>query len=259
VHRLARRLLPDIPHAGLYAVVLFAAMPMSVITGMAYPEGLLLGLVGWALVGMVEQRWLLVGPCVVAAGYVSPMALPLIAVTVVAGFAAALRVRDWWWPCAAAIAAPWGTVGYVVWVSATTGGTASYLSIQRAGWGSHIDYGAASARFLWQAVATDTTTFTAVTAAVTVAAVVLAVLLVRARPPWPVWVYTAATLAFILGTAGIQFDHARLLLSAFPALLPLVRIAGRRRPHVAWGLVSAVGVVGLWFGAYSLTAWRYGI
>ncbi|HEY0806725.1 MAG TPA: hypothetical protein VGD84_16750, partial [Pseudonocardiaceae bacterium] len=77
VDRFARRYTGS-RRTGLVMVVLFAAAPMSIVYSMAYPEALLCAFAAWALVGLSERRWGLAGICTAAAGYVSPMAAPLI-------------------------------------------------------------------------------------------------------------------------------------------------------------------------------------
>ncbi|HVV22022.1 MAG TPA: hypothetical protein VHF06_21490 [Pseudonocardiaceae bacterium] len=258
VARLARNV-SNSRRTEIISMVLFAAAPMSITYALTYPEALLCALSVWALVGIVEHRWWLAGPCVIAAGYVSPMAAPLIIVATAAAFRDSMRDRGGWWAPIAGTTASFGMVGYLLWVYVTTGGRASYFSIQRDSYGSHVDFGYSSVKWLWQAVAKDTTTFTTLTALLTVAVVVLTVLLIRFHFPWQVWVYTALTLALALGSAGIQWDKTRLLLSAFPVVLVLATVIAGQRKAAMVGWVTAIALFGLWFSAYSLAVWHYSI
>jgi hypothetical protein len=257
VARLARTLFPAA--AAPVAVVLFAAMPMSVAYILTYPEALLVALSAWALVGMAEGRWWLVAPCVAAAGYVSPMAAPLIAVTLVAGFVAAYRSGSMAAPVAAAIAAPLGIVGYVSWIGFASGGQVSYFTVQQAGWGTRFDFCVSTARWFAVVLSRDTAAFTVVGVLIVLATAALAVALSRSGVPWPVWVYTGGVVALVLASGGIEWDKPRLLLAAFPVVLPLAAALARRPVGVRVAWVAGLGLVGLWFSAYSLTAWHYSI
>jgi hypothetical protein len=256
VARLARGV-SAAPRMEIVAVTLFAALPMSITFALTYPEALLCALTAWALVGMREQRWWLAGPCVLAAGYVSPMAAPLIAVAVVAAFRDALRETGGWWAPVAGTFAPFGMLGYLIWIAATT--RSNYFAIQRAGWGNHVDFGVTTVRWLWQTITTNDSAFTVLTAILTVGFAVLTLLLVRQRPPWQVSVYTVLTLGMAIGTAGILFDLQRLLLSAFPVVLPLAAVIARQSRSAVLAWTTSIVVFGLWFGAHSLTVWHYAI
>jgi hypothetical protein len=256
VARIARNL-SDSRRFEILLVVLFAAMPMSITFSLTYPEALLCALAAWALVGMLEHRWWVAGPCVLVAGYVSPMAAPLIIVAVVAAFRDAHQGRGGWGAPIAGVLAPCGMVGYLLWITASTG--SSYFAIQRSAWGNHIDGGVATMRWLWQAISRDTTTYTSLTAILTVGFLVLTVVLIRTRTPWRLWLYTALCVAMAVGTAGIPFDLQRLLLAAFPALIPVAKTLAKQTKPAMLSWTLGVAAFGLWFSAYSLAVWHYSI
>ncbi|HWO66510.1 MAG TPA: hypothetical protein VNO31_41395, partial [Umezawaea sp.] len=57
--RLGARIRDGSPRAGLVLVALFAASPMAVVLSMTYSEATFCALAAWALVGVVERKWVL--------------------------------------------------------------------------------------------------------------------------------------------------------------------------------------------------------
>lgn len=79
------------------------------------------------------------------------------------------------------------------------------------------------------------------------------------RLPWRLSVYCLLVLALAFESRGLVHDRLRLLLSAFPVLLPLASsfaAAGRQRRVVATGVFVPAG---LWVGANGFTVWGYSI
>jgi hypothetical protein len=257
IARLASRITGSRP-ATLLSLVLFAAAPMSIVYSMAYPEALLVALVAWTLVGLLARNWVLTGVCVAAAGYVSPMAAPLIGVVIVAAFIDIAKGRARWLGLAAMTFAPVGMIGYLSWVAAETGLGNGYFQVQRTGWGSGFDGGLATVRWMVHTWTVDPSAFAVLTSWFVVAVVVLLVLALR-RIPWQAWLFCCAAVLLAVGSSGLLWDKVRLLLVVFPLLFPLATALARRRP-LALGLITAVAVFGgLWFGAYALTVWHTSI
>ncbi|MFF5440182.1 glycosyltransferase family 39 protein [Streptomyces achromogenes] len=136
--------------------------------------------------------------------------------------------------------APLGAAGYVLWVGHRTGaGPLGYLDVQ-AGWRNGFDGGYAFARF----VAGRFTSFPSALAGLgLIAGVALLIWLyvtcVRRRQPAAPLVYTGVVLALALCASSYFGSKPRLLMPAFPLLLPLARALARSRPPVA-ALVTAV-------------------
>ncbi|MFF5311693.1 mannosyltransferase family protein [Streptomyces massasporeus] len=147
------------------------------------------------------------------------------------------------------VLAPLGTAGYVLWVGHHTGkGPLGYLDVQ-AGWRNGFDGGWAFARF----VADKFTSFPAALAGmgliIGVASVVwLYATGVRQRQPLPLLVYTGVVTALALCASSYFGSKPRLLLPAFPLLLPLAlalaRARIRRSATVLGGLAVACAVYG---------------
>ncbi|RRO15100.1 hypothetical protein EIL87_17635 [Saccharopolyspora rhizosphaerae] len=244
---------------GLLLVVLFAAAPMSVVLSMAYSEALFCALSIWALIGVVERNWPLAGLCCTAAGLIRPTAAALIGVVGLAAVIAIVQRRDSWRPWLAVLLAPLGMLVYIGWVGVQTGKPGGYFELQARGWSSAFDGGATTAQFVLEALSEEKSVFETFTVWVVLAALVLLALCVWHRLPWPLVLFAAAVLLLDLGSDGLMYSKVRLMLPAFPLLIPVAIGLSKRRPATA--VTSAVLLVffGSWLGAYSLTAWEYAI
>lgn len=250
------RLLGGNRAAELAAVALVAGAPMSVVFSMLYPEALLVALIAWALVAVREHQWWLAGACTAAAGFVSPMAGPLIPVVMLAAWLHIYRRGATSGAVAALMASPFGMLGYLLWVKEVSSSPGGYFEITARGWGNHVDFGVITAKWVFAALTTGHDLFVVVTALAIVAAVAAVAVV---RMPWPVWLYTAGTVALIVVHSGLVQDRVRLLLSAFPLLILAAVRLSRRRPAGAMVIVAGAVLFGLWFGAYSVSVWGYGI
>lgn len=245
--------------AGLLLVVLFAAAPMSVVLSMAYSEALFCALAIWAMVGVVERNWLLAGLCCAGAGLVRPTAAALIGVVGLAALVAIVRRRDTWRPWLAIVLAPAGMLAYIGWVGLQTDSLTGYFALQQRGWSSAFDGGQATFKFMIEALTTDKSVFETFTVWIVLAALVLLVLCVRQRMPWPLVAFAAAVVVLDLGSDGLMYSKVRLMLPAFPLLIPVAIGLARRRTTTAVTTAVLLVFFGSWFGAYSLTAWQYAI
>ena len=258
VTRLATRVTGS-RRAGVIASVLVAAAPMSIMYSMVYPEALFLAFALWALVGVLEKNWPLAGWCAALAGLVRLDAAAVILVVVVAAGIAVWRGQDRFRAIAAIVVAPAGLVGYLAWVSIVSHSVWTYWQVQAQGWDSKWDWGVTTLRWAWSTVSTDGDAFTMVVVAVMVVSLVLVILGFR-RVPWPLWVYGAIVTTLVVGEAGADFAKVRLLLPATVVLLiPVAMRLHRARLSM---LVTATGlmvVAGIWYSAYSLSVWHYGI
>lgn len=244
---------------GMLLVALFAAAPMAVALSMTYSEALFCALAAWALVGVLERRWLLAGLSCLGAGLVRPTATALVLTVLLAALVAIVTRRDRWWPWLGAALAPLGLVGYLAVVGVVTGQLLGWFALQQRGWESTFDGGAATARFAIEALTSSRDGPLLITIGVLAAALVLAGVGVRMRLPWPLLVYGFLVLLMDIGSNGLMNSKARLLLPAFTLLIPLAVALARRRPMTAVVSVAGVSVFSAWFGAHALTVWPYAI
>ncbi|GAA3307360.1 hypothetical protein GCM10020295_66010 [Streptomyces cinereospinus] len=149
--------------------------------------------------------------------------------------------------------APLGAAGYVLWVGHHTGrGPLGYLDVQT-GWRNGFDGGYAFARFVAD-------TFTSFPSALAGLALIIGVALVvrlylagvRQRQPLPLLVYTGVTTALALCASSYFGSKPRLLLPAFPLLLPLALALARLRTSASALVVGGVGVASAVYGAFWL-------
>ncbi|MEU2440821.1 glycosyltransferase family 39 protein [Streptomyces rubradiris] len=254
------------PRAGFFAVLLWAVLPVGIVQSMAYSESLFTALAAWSLYAVLTGRWVSAGVLAALAGLTRPVGAAVVAAVWTAGVISFVRDRgtrhapgahrDARAPGAPArrrvlgmLLAPLGAGGYVLWVGHRTGaGPLGYLDVQ-AGWRNGFDGGYAFARF----VAGRFTSFPSALAGLgLIAGVALLIWLyvtcVRRRQPAALLVYTGVVLALALCASSYFGSKPRLLLPAFPLLLPLAGALARRRAPVAAlvtaGLAGAAAVYG---------------
>ncbi|MFJ6796356.1 hypothetical protein [Streptomyces sp. NPDC091268] len=241
--------------AGILAAGAWAALPVAVVQSMAYSESLFTALAAWSLYGVLRGRWITAGLLAAGAGLTRPVGAAVVAALWVAAAAAwggaerpATRLRV----AAGALAAPVGAAGYALWVGARTGGgPLGYLEVQ-GGWGNGFDGGLAFARFIGARLASGA--FPAGLALIAGVVLVLWLygLCVRQRQPAPLLVYCGIVVALALCASGYFGSKPRLLLPAFPLLLPAAVALARWRTGRAAAVLGAAAVVSAVYGAFWL-------
>nr|WP_251020503.1 hypothetical protein [Streptomyces sp. ISL-98] len=242
---------------GVILSVLWGVYPTAFVQSMAYTETLFTAAAAWLLYSVLTDRWITAGVLATAAGLTRPSAAALIAslgITAVMILVRDLRgrtalsevVRNRRRMIGGIAVAPLGWLGYVVFVGIRRRDPLGYFTVQGE-WGNHIDGGAALARFIWK----NLTGPVPLAGAALVAALVLlgwvVWLCVRQQQPAPVLAYTIALVALSLIGAGYFGSRPRLMMPAFPLLLPAaVALAGRPTVRARWVL----GTLALASGAY---------
>ncbi|WP_055534289.1 mannosyltransferase family protein [Streptomyces graminilatus] len=245
--------------AGVFAVLLWAVLPVGIVQSMAYSESLFTALAAWSLYAVLTGRWVTAGALALLAGLTRPVGLAVVAAVWVTAIAslrtapaphggASVRRR-----ALAMLIAPLGAVGYVLWVGHRTGeGPLGYLDVQ-AGWRNGFDGGAAFARF----VAAKFTSFPSALAGIALTVGVglliwLFVVCVRQRQPLPLLVYAGVVTVLALCASSYFGSKPRLLLPAFPLLLPLAQVLARARTTRSVLVTGAVAVASAVYGAFWL-------
>ncbi|MFI6036431.1 mannosyltransferase family protein [Streptomyces sp. NPDC051315] len=276
--------------AGVCAVLLWAVLPVGVVQSMAYSESLFTALAAWSLYAVLTGRWVTAGALASLAGLTRPVGLAVVAAVWVAGVSAFLRDRSGrrdrsvepgegartaahapqpsldapyqrerapegayvTTRALGLLLAPLGTAGYVLWVGHHTGkGPLGYLDVQ-AGWRNGFDGGQAFARFIIDKFTSIPSAFAGVGLTLGVALLVwLYLVCVRQRQPLPLLVYGGVVLALALCASSYFGSKPRLLLPAFPLLLPLAlglaRLRTPRSALVVAGVAVASAVYGAWW------------
>jgi hypothetical protein len=203
---------------------------------------------------VLTERWPAAGALALLAGLTRPVGAAVVAAVWAAALASWARGRATGRPLAPRVLgmllAPLGAAGYVLWVGHRTGrGPLGYLDVQ-AGWRNGFDGGYAFARF----VAAKFTAFPAALAGLALfAGVALVIGLyvagVRQRQPLPLLVYSGVVTALALCASGYFGSKPRLLLPAFPLLVPLALALARLRTSRALPVTGAVALASAVYGA----------
>ncbi|MEV3969693.1 hypothetical protein AB0K68_16335 [Streptomyces sp. NPDC050698] len=260
--------------AGVCAVLLWAVLPVGVVQSMAYSESLFTALAAWSLYAVLTGRWVTAGALALLAGLTRPVGLAVVAavwVTAVVSFVREGRaagpdgVRDATRAGGPAdpgtrarrvlgmLLAPLGAAGYVLWVGHRTGkGPLGYLDVQ-AGWRNGFDGGYAFGRFVADKFTSFPSALAGAGLVLGVASVVwLYAVGVRQRQPLPLLVYSGVVTALALCASSYFGSKPRLLMPAFPLLLPLALALARARPRRSATVLGVVGVASAVYGAFWL-------
>ncbi|MEU3448705.1 hypothetical protein AB0H29_15990 [Streptomyces thermolilacinus] len=259
VHALLGRLYGE--RAALTGIVLLAgAQPMALTFLMGYSEALFLALAAGALLALHRRAWLTAGVLSLLCGLTRPVGLAVaLAVAVAAGQHLLRHRRMEVRPVAAVLLACAGTPAYLAWVGARLGRMDAWFLIQRAGWGTGWDHGAAFWRFLGEALGRQDG-WVPVSTAVLVLAVLGGTVAAWGRGAWPpLLVYGTAVVVLAVGQSNYYHCKLRLLLPAVVFLVPAARALAGARPRTAVAVSAGAVLFGCWYGAYMLTTWPYAI
>ncbi|MFI5873037.1 hypothetical protein ACIBAH_11445 [Streptomyces sp. NPDC051445] len=265
--------------AGVYAVLVWAVLPVGIVQSMAYSESLFTALAAWSLYSALTGRWVAAGVLASLSGLTRPVGLAVVAAVWAAGAVSFRRNREArrappFGPSLATapgpgahtgrraspatralgmLLAPLGTAGYVLWVGHRTGGgPLGYLDVQ-AGWRNGFDGGYAFARFVADKFTSFPSALAGLGLIVGVALLLwLYAVCVRQRQPLPLLVYAGAVLVLALCASSYFGSKPRLLLPAFPLLLPLARSLARLRTSRSAAVVACLAAASAVYGAWWL-------
>lgn len=250
--------------AGVYAVLVWAVLPVGIVQSMAYSESLFTALAAWSLYAVLTGRWVAAGVLASLSGLTRPVGLAVVASVWVAGAMSFRRNREArrappFEPSRATAPGPGAhtgrraspatrALGMLLAPSAppdTSSGSATaragalgYLDVQ-AGWRNGFDGGYAFARFVADKFTSFPSALAGLGLIVGVALLLwLYAVCVRQRQPLPLLVYAGAVLVLALCASSYFGSKPRLLLPAFPLLLPPPgpwHGCGRPGPRRWWG------------------------
>lgn len=249
------------PRVGVCAVLVWAVLPVGVVQSMAYSESLFTALAAWSLYAVLTGRWVTAGLLAAFAGLTRPVGAAVVAALWAAAIASFVRDRSAH-PAHGApvlrralgmLLAPLGAAGYVLWVGHRTGkGPLGYLDVQ-AGWRNGFDGGYAFARFVGEKFTSFPSALAGVGLIVGVALIVwLYVTCVRQGQPPALLVYTGIVIALALCASSYFGSKPRLLLPAFPLLLPLALALARLRTSRSALILGGVAMASALYGAFWL-------
>ncbi|MFC9246768.1 hypothetical protein ACFT7S_23080 [Streptomyces sp. NPDC057136] len=243
---------------GVVLAALWGVYPTAFVQSMAYTETLFTALAAWALYAVLTGRWIVAGALCVLAGLTRPSAAALVAalaitaaVTLVKEYRAGDReglLRRHVRMLLGVVIAPLGWLAYVVFVAVRQDSPFAYFEVQ-AQWGNSIDGGRALAAFILGLP---------LPAALGLCAALgllgwLVYLCVRQRQPLPVLVYGIAIVVISLIGSGYFGSRPRLMMPAFPLLLPpAVALLRLRTTARTAGVLAALALASAAYGAWTL-------
>ncbi len=244
------------------AVLMVATLPLSVVLVMPYTEAMFCALAVWSLVCVARDQWLAAGVLAAAAGLVRPTAAAVVLAVWVGAALAWRRGRvEGVRAIAAAVVAPLGVLGYLVYVAAsTTGDISAWSESERKGWDTRFDYGAFTWSWLRALFRFGGSPMDGFIVAGAVVALLTAGWLLRERVAVPAAAYVLVVTVVALGTSGMWSSKFRFLLPALlvAAVLAAARMSGWRASSRVAALLVWV-LTGAWFSAFALVAYRYAI
>jgi hypothetical protein len=260
IAQLSLRLTSDSRTAVLVAG-LWAVAPGALVLSMTYAEALFCALAAWALVALIDRRWILAGALAFAAGTVrNTGSILAIAIAVAALIAVVQAFRsgrpslaDWLRPVAAAIMAPLGVIGFWVFVAVQQGQPGGWLVDEEKN-NLTFDWG----RGTWDDVIRTFTgsepEVSTVLVLAVLAAVALAVWGLTERIPVYLQVYTLGVVALgVLTSANWLGSKPRIMLPAFLLGLPLAKVLAPVRNSVLVPMMAIMAVASAWFTLFAAT------
>ncbi|MFF5894965.1 hypothetical protein ACFY8O_03460 [Streptomyces argenteolus] len=243
--------------AGVLLAALWGAYPTAFVQSMAYTESLFTALAAWSLYAVLQGRWIAAGALCVLAGLTRPSAAALIAALAVTAAAVLVRayrqgeskvLRRHARMLLGVCLAPLGWLAYVVYVGVRQDSPLAYFEVQ-AQWGNSIDGGRALAAFV---IGLPPPAALGLCAALALLGW-LVVLCVRQRQPLPVLVYGIGIVVVSLIGSGYFGSRPRLMMPAFPLLLPpAVALAGLRTTARTGAVVAVAALASAGYGAWTL-------
>jgi Gpi18-like mannosyltransferase len=201
------------------ATVLLCFFPGAFIFSLAYSEPLLLAAACGSILALRRHQWVLAGVLAAVATATRPNGVALVACCAWEAFIA-IRARREWGALWSVVLAPAGIIAWFAYLKASTGSWAAWFQTERGGWDEResptaivklIHY---VARYHFQYPNYYVPLFG------TAVAVLLLILLIQARPPGVLLVYTGVVLglAFMSTTLNLR---PRFVLTAFPLIMVL--------------------------------------
>jgi hypothetical protein len=245
--------------AGVILAVLWGCLPHAVVQSMAYAESLFTALAVWSLYALVHRRWIVAGALTALAGLARPTAVALVAAVGVASLVAVLQRQDGWRPWLGGAVAPLGLLSWWGYVAVAFDRVDGWFWMQRVGWKTHFDGGGFTVTTVKRLLTTaNPFLVNYVVLAVVGVSIVLALLIAADRRVlWPLTVYAIAIMVIVLGAYGYWYAKARLILPAFPLLIPVAMALARGHLGRVVTVLAAAALASAWFGAYVLMVWRW--
>jgi len=253
------------PRISLLMVAVWAVAPTSTVLEMLYAEALFCAVAVWALVALVDRRWLTAAGFTIAAGTVRSTAVALVAAVVVAAALALVeaartrqRIAGWWRPLAAALLAPLGLLGFLGYVAIRTRRLDGWFWIENHTFHMVFDWGTSTVRTLKGTFLGAPSVPEVLVALAVIAGALLMVWSLTERIPLSLHVYTVVVVVMALvSSANWIGSKPRFMLPAILLALPVARLLAPLRTSVKLPLFAVLTALSTWFGLYLITIARW--
>ena len=253
------------PRISLLLVAVWAVAPAATVLETLYAEALFCALAVWALVALVDRRWLTAAWLTIAAGTARSTVLALIAAVEVAALAAmvqAVRAREpiarWWRPLVAALLAPLGLLGFLGYVALRTHRLDGWFWIEKHTFHMAFDWGASTLQVLKGDFVDSPSVPEILVGLSLIAGVLLMVWSLTERIPFYLHVYTVVVVVVAVVTSANWIgSKPRFMLPAILLALPVARLLAPVRTAVLVPLFGVLTAVSTWFGLYLIVIGRW--
>ena len=244
----------------LIMVAIWAVAPGCIALSRVHSEALFSALAVWALVALVDRRWLTAGILVMLAGTVRSTALALVAAVVVAVVLALIqaartrqRIGAWWPPVAALLLAPLGLLGYWGYVAWVTHRPDGWFWIEEHRFHTSFDWGTSTIRLISGTFLDRPSVAGLLVVLSILGAVALTAWSLTERIPVYLHVYTLAVAFVAFGiSANWLSEKPRYFLPAVLLALPVARLLAPLRTSVLVPLIVLFTLASTWIGVYLL-------
>lgn len=243
--------------AGVLLALLFAVLPHAVVESMGYTESVFTAFAAWSLWAVLRRQWIAAGLLCSLAGLTRPTGAALAAAVGIAALVAACRRPRTWEAWVGGALAPVGLLAYADWVGDRLHRFDGYLVVQGDGWGMAFDGGGYWWDTLFQVLTEAMDLQMYVVSLVLLIGFGLFVLAIGERVPWPLLLYAALLLVMAVGGDAYYHAKARMLLPAFPLLLPVAYALAKARARTAVVTMAVLALFSSWYGAYLLLVWTH--
>jgi hypothetical protein len=218
---------------GILLAALWAVVPHGVVLSMGYSEPLFTALAAGSLLATLRKNWLTAGALCLLAGLTQPTAAAVIVAVGLTALFAVIRDPRQWRAWVAGLLAPLGLVGYLAWAGVRLGQVDGYRGL---GGGYTV---------------TAMTPAMSEVSLILLLAVALLVVAIGERLPWQLLAY--AGVIVLIAWAGDWFSgaNARMLIPAFPLLIPVAYAIRRSRNRaVPFVVIGGLAVVTFLFSVH---------
>jgi len=236
----------------LITVALWTALPVGLVTTLAYSEALFTALAAFSILKTIEKRWITASLLAALAGLTRPTGLA-VALSVI--FAAVLHLKESKFDLKAWLAiliAPLGWLSYMAFVARRVGSWNGYFLIT-SDWGNSIDGGVSFFKWILHFFSSGKALEGVLIVGALAILIYLIVDLWSLRVAVPILIYSLAIVVLALITSGYFGSKYRYLLPVFPLLMPLSKRIASLEGKLLLSLLVALTLTSSFIGALWLT------